>query len=147
VKFRTRQVDIQEKLQLRMAPMIDVVFLLLIFFMCATRWKTAEGNLPTNLPKGISESIQRPPAEMDIDYILIKIMSEDGGVRILVNETKCAGFAQVEKELETLRRKVDVPVIIDADRDVLFQNIVSALNAALRANFKDISFAAPIPSG
>ena len=40
---------IQEEPQINLTPMIDVVFLLLIFFMCM-KFKTVENKLPAELP-------------------------------------------------------------------------------------------------
>ena len=40
-----------EEVKMDMTPMIDVVFQLLIFFLCATKFKAEEGNLKAYLPK------------------------------------------------------------------------------------------------
>ena len=42
-----------EKREMQMTPMIDVVFLLLIFFMCTLKFKTLEGKLAAYLPKDV----------------------------------------------------------------------------------------------
>ena len=41
----------QEEVKLQITPLIDVTFLLLIFFMCAMKFKTLEKKLPFFLPK------------------------------------------------------------------------------------------------
>ena len=48
------------KAEADMTPMIDVVFLLLIFFMLATKFKMPEGTLRSYLPKNRGESNSRP---------------------------------------------------------------------------------------
>jgi len=148
MKFRRKTEDVKEKIQLRMAPMIDVVFLLLIFFMCATRWKATEANLPTNLPKGIESG--PPPPPKDIDHIIIRVKTAGAGVSLRLNEFRCSSVEDLSRRLFLLRKELaglDVPVIIDADRDVQFQNVITVLNTALKADFEDVSFAAPLPEG
>ena len=40
---------------LKMAPLIDVVFLLLVFFLCTATLQMMEGILPANLPRPTSQ--------------------------------------------------------------------------------------------
>ena len=46
-----------EELTMEMTPMIDVTFLLLIFFMCTLKFKTLEGKLSAYLPKSVGLNI------------------------------------------------------------------------------------------
>ena len=48
------------KTELQMTPMIDVVFLLLIFFMCATKFKIPEASLDAFLPRDRGDSTKTP---------------------------------------------------------------------------------------
>jgi len=52
----------KEKHELEMTPMIDVTFLLLIFFMCTLKFKTLEGKLAAYLPKdvGVNQADAEP---------------------------------------------------------------------------------------
>ena len=43
----------QEEIEMQMTPMIDVVFLLLIFFLCTLKFKLLEGKLAAYLPKDL----------------------------------------------------------------------------------------------
>jgi len=55
-----------EKIEMDMTPMIDVTFLLLIFFMCTIKFKTLEGKLAAYLPKG--EGPSAAPVEPSAPY-------------------------------------------------------------------------------
>ncbi len=48
--------------EMEMTPMIDVTFLLLIFFMCTLKFKTLEGKLAAYLPKdvGVNQTDAEP---------------------------------------------------------------------------------------
>lgn len=142
MKFhQTRRQD-EDAVQLRMTPMIDVVFLLLIFFMCVSKWKLAEGNLAAELPSdGAAAKTTAPP---DLEKVVIKLQKAGEEVYIKMNDRLCPSFDVLCENLKTLRQMVDVPVIIDVDRDVQFRYAISALNASVKADLTNVSFAAPI---
>ncbi|HVA44920.1 MAG TPA: biopolymer transporter ExbD [Pirellulales bacterium] len=51
-----------------MTPVIDMVFLLLIFFLCATRFDQEERELPTKLPEVVrAEPLSMPPHELVVN--------------------------------------------------------------------------------
>ncbi len=58
----------EEKCELQMTPMIDVTFLLLIFFMCTLKFKVLEGKLGAYLPKdvGVNPQDAEPVEKVDI---------------------------------------------------------------------------------
>ena len=64
-----------EESEMEMTPMIDVTFLLLIFFMCTIKFKTLEGKLSAFLPKdvGVNQSDAEPKEKTEI---LIKVLQE-----------------------------------------------------------------------
>lgn len=62
-----------EKIEMDMTPMIDVTFLLLIFFMCTLKFKVLEGKLTAYLPKdvGVNSSDAPPVEKVQIDIHVI----------------------------------------------------------------------------
>lgn len=66
-----------------MTSMIDVVFLLLIFFMCAAKFKTLESKLQANLPKDMGES-SAPAPDVTPRRIELKVQtySTDSGKKV-----------------------------------------------------------------
>ena len=58
----------RDECEMEMTPMIDVVFLLLIFFMCTLRFKTLEGKLSAYLPKdvGVNTTEAEPIEKVEI---------------------------------------------------------------------------------
>ncbi len=50
-----------EEIEMEMTPMIDVTFLLLIFFLCTLKFKLLEGKLAAYLPKDVG--VNSAPAE------------------------------------------------------------------------------------
>lgn len=65
----------QEDCELEMTPMIDVTFLLLIFFICTIKFKTLEGKLSAFLPKdvGVNPELIAPIEKFEV---VIKVVNE-----------------------------------------------------------------------
>ena len=65
----------EEEYEMEMTPMIDVTFLLLIFFMCTLKFKTLEGKLSAFLPKdvGVNSSQAEPIEKVEV---LVRVLDE-----------------------------------------------------------------------
>lgn len=60
-----------EEVKMEMTPMIDVTFLLLIFFMCSIKFKVLEGKLQTYLPKDVG--VNTTPITQLLEKVDIRI--------------------------------------------------------------------------
>lgn len=134
---------INEKTELQIAPLIDVVFLLLIYFMVSARLKRPEADLSLALPGSVSVSTQ-----MEIpDEQIIEVLS-DG--RIVLNNKVYA--SQDKSDLEgleyTLLRysqaaklsKTKAMITIAADDDAVHERVVDVLNACAGAGIENVTF-------
>jgi len=107
---------------LNLTPLIDVVFLLLIFFLVATRFSQDDRELPVQLPSAASAvPMTAEPTEMVVNV-------DAAGQYMILGERM--GLDRVEM---VMRRAVaDNPlnqmVIIRGDRTVAFQAIVSIMD-------------------
>lgn len=146
---KRRKLELEEAVG-DMTPMIDVVFLLLIFFILMP-FKSPEARIQAHLPKTSGPS-SKSPEEEDIDKIDIKIRrngqeiraSSFGGVDIKINGKKIA-FMELQGHLASFKAtiKVDinkVPVELNAEEDVPFVFIMNALDAAKLQGFTFIKF-------
>jgi biopolymer transport protein ExbD len=129
--------------------MIDVVFLLLIFFMCASKFKTMEQRLDANLPKDEGQNpIQKKVEKPQEIRIKIQISKQTGNVEILAQDYPCRDLNDLAKKLKTLSQNMPgLPVIIDGRQKVPFYVILGALDACARADLKDVKFQAPPVAG
>jgi biopolymer transport protein ExbD len=131
-----------QKTEIEMSSMIDIVFQLLVFFMCATSFFVAESQLNVNLPSSKS-SVDSSRIAVDI---VVNILS-DGS--IVVNGRKMD--TPESKELPQLRQLLynlsesfeDQPVIISGDWNVPHERIIDVLNACAAANIETVSFLIP----
>ena len=136
MKFQRR---IQEELQINLTPLIDVVFLLLIFFMVTTTF-TQETRLAVNLPEADGEPVEQAPNTIEIS------VSEGGSYAI-------DGRALVNAQLDTLMRALeevsggdrDVALILIADAEASHQSVVTAMDAIGQSGFSRLSIATRKP--
>jgi biopolymer transport protein ExbD len=134
---------INEKTDLQIAPLIDVVFLLLIYFMVSARLKRPEADLNLALPGAVSVSTQ---LEMP-DEQIIEVKSD--GAIVLNNKVYAARDKSDLAGLEyTLLRysqaaalsKTKAMITIAAEDDAVHERVVDVLNACAGANIKNVTF-------
>ena len=131
-------------------PMIDVVFLLLIFFMCTLKFKTLENKLTTYLPtdKGPAKHWYDLKAE---EKIRLKLSMSGGRCICFVNGratgTVPASLRTVYDRVRQIRRTLpESPVEIDPDPSVPHKHVVSVLDECIRAKAREINFVAALPA-
>ena len=125
------------KVEIPMAPMIDIVFQLLIFFMLNLKIVAPEGNFNINMPIGAPAAAV---AEQNLPDIKVGIVSDrDGNLTQLTLGSKNLGnddlaFERLNKEiLQIIGRPgnpltKDVEVEIDADYETQYKYVVKAIS-------------------
>ncbi|MCZ7645569.1 MAG: biopolymer transporter ExbD [Planctomycetota bacterium] len=156
--------SIDKDVKLDMTPMIDIVFLLLIFFMCATRFKQVERRLDAFLPEEIGQT--DGPLVHSIEPLTIFVRddaamrgSHDFNARSMREATyylssrdarPVANPAELFGVLKQLAGGADARVLIapydeGAGRDQLvpFFNIVRVVDLCKEAGIVRVNFQAP----
>ena len=140
MKFAT---PVAEEVSINLTPLIDIVFLLLIFFMVSTTFQR-ETELEIALPEA---SAKTKGAEV-VSALVLEIDS-DGVYRLGVwaagksSEVISVSADRLPKTLEGISTKHETTtLIIKADAKTSHQAVVRALDAAQRAGLKKIKFAA-----
>lgn len=130
------------------APMIDVSFLLLIFFLVTTRFERAEGLLASELPA----DSDAPAVGLPLSPIVVRLSQtgpgfDDVSIRIDKFTAVPANADELAAYLREIQRRPgfdkDTPVVIIAENDVRWDHVVNCWNAALRAGCTRIAFGEP----
>lgn len=125
----------KEELDVNITPLIDVVFLLLIFFMVSTTFKH-ENEITINLPESTSTS---PPKEQNIIEIAI---DAKGTYFIDKRQVVNTDLKTVKRALQKLAGDRKEPVIlISADSKTPHQSVIVAMDAARQLGFVNLSIA------
>jgi biopolymer transport protein ExbD len=130
LKFRRQRAD---EVNVNLTPLIDVVFLLLIFFMVSTSF-TKETHLTIDLPEASGEALAAQPGQIEI------LISESGGYTINSQQL-------VDERLGTLKSAIrqisagdtSLPMVITADAQSPHQAVVRAMDAAGQMGFVHLS--------
>ena len=118
---------------LSLTPLIDVVFLLLIFFLVTSRFEEEERRLDIVLPSATSATpMVHRPREIVID------VDAAGEVYLRGQPTT---FEQLQRVLVTagVENAGKQSVVIRADRATRFQPVVSVMDLCNRAGISDYS--------
>lgn len=136
-------------MQLNLTSMIDIIFLLLIYFVVTATFAIDEGVITATLPGGPPPPDDVPDPKEPLEIILTSF--DQAGVRIGVGADAPGSFAELGQLLQTMQfnegnsagvYKDDHPVVIKPDGTVRWQHVVNAFNQAVRAKYKNVSFAA-----
>ena len=137
-----------EVMSLNLVAMIDIVFLLLIFFMLQMRFHQPEGLLPNKLPKGqgVLAGMEVPISPLRVVVRQIGPGPADYQIRIArmppPNPQTFGDLAARLKGIQSVEGySDDTPVVIVPDGHVVWDHVVNAYNAAVRAAYKNIHFA------
>jgi len=129
------QRQIKDEVGVDLTPLIDVVFLLLIFFMVTTTF-TRDSNLLINLPEANGETATDLPLRVEI------MIARNGSYAV-------NGRTLVNNRLDTLMSAVaelaagdtDTPITITADADTTHQSVVTAMDAVAQLGFTRLNIA------
>ena len=118
-----------------LAPLLDIMFLLLIFFVTTSNFRDVEQQLDVNLPAAqAAQSAQPASTEVVIN------VKADGTMTVANNVLTGDELYSLLRELVT--QFPGERVIIRGDREVPYQHIVTAMDTANLAGVKDIRLSA-----
>ena len=125
----------KEELELNLTPLIDVVFLLLIFFMVSTTFQK-ESEISLQLPRASAEPPEDVPERLEVVI--------DAAGTFYVNDQEL-----VRSDVESLQAALyelaggdrEKPVTIRADAQTPHQSVVTAMDAAARLGMLRMSIA------
>ncbi len=128
-----------------MTPMIDVVFLLLVFFVWTASFQIIEYMLPSSLSSQLganSTDASEPLPEEDFEKVIVRITWDAGTPRFTLNEVELNSLTQVMDRLTSVFQvKNDAPVIIHPDSEVPLDPVIKIFDAAKNVGFEKVSFA------
>ena len=137
MRFARRQ---RQEADVNLTPLIDVVFLLLIFFMVSTTF-TKESHLSIDLPEASPQTIRVADLQIEVS------VTRQGDYAI-------NGVSLVNRDRETLRAAMEkvsqgdnsIPIIITADSLTPHQSVVTAMDIVGQLGFSKLSITTKLSS-
>ena len=129
-----------------MTPMIDVVFLLLVFFVWTASFQLVERVLPSavseSTPAQPADADTPPPPEADFHDVVVRILWASNAPRWLLNEQPCADLASLRGRLVAIHSaNAQAPVIIHPDSDTPLGYVIEVYDVSRQVGFDKIQFA------
>ena len=140
------------RFDVQMTPMIDVVFQLLIFFVCTVNFKAQEESLPATprLKATLSGAgaAEKPPPELeDLAEVEIIVRRAAQEVEWVVNREACATLTEVQSRMTALAKigqmKAQVPIVLDVADDVPMSAAIDVYDLCLALGYEKVQFVTP----
>ncbi len=133
--------DRRDEIDLNLTPLIDVVFLLLIFFMVSTTFEKTS-KLKIDLPEASAQATQQSDKKI--------VIGIDIKGRYFINDRQL-----VNTQLKTLKLALlkiagdnkDIPIVLRADAKTPHQSVVTAMDAASQVGLTRLSISTLEVSG
>lgn len=119
---------------IQLAPLVDVLLLLLIFFLMTWNAARNENELDVKVPKASSAKEKSAP----IGDVVINVKS-DGNV--VVNRRNLNGTELTDLLKGLVQLNADQAVVIRGDEAGAYKNIVEVLNVCSQAGVSNVAFA------
>ena len=126
------QYEDDDKIEIQMSPLIDCVFLLLIFFLVTTMMKKWERQIPLSLPPMTSS----PSTIRSDDAKILFSVDENGNVFRIVEhdayagKSLCIAVPNLDGMLTEIRNRygTDIPIELSAYRDVAVNTVINVFD-------------------
>jgi len=128
-----------EKIEPQMAPMIDVVFLLLIFFMCTLRIISQEGDFNINMPAVAQAQAQTETPKLLPDFKIRLLADVETGQLVEIRfgqRSLGTGPRAFQLLQQTIKEQIagspyadEIEIEIDADFDLNYEHVISTVSA------------------
>lgn len=127
----------EEELEINLNPMIDCVFLLIIFFLVTTSFIKLEQDMSIQLPVRSKEIKVKPtPARP----IVVNVKYVPGGKTFFHVENERMSLATLTVNLSRARiRNKDQSVVIRGDRRVKWEHVAAVMNCCAEAGIIKVS--------
>jgi biopolymer transport protein ExbD len=124
---------LKQKPTVQLAPLVDIAFWALIFFMIIAVFSQLETEVSINVPKSTMSTETAPNA----GKLVINIY-RDG--RFMVNQQELTAGALQEMLKKVSKLFPNQQIIIRADEQVYHKYVIQAMDACIGAGVRDISF-------
>ncbi len=127
-----------EEVDINLTPLIDVVFLLLIFFMVSTTFDTTS-QLKIKLPEASQDEAIKPNQPL---YLVINM---DGNFFLNARELSSQKSEALSLALQRVLDGSDRPIVIQSDAASPVQSLVTAMDVVARLGLTQVSIATTRP--
>ena len=139
----------ENPVHLNVAPMVDIIFCLCIFFMCSFHFKQLEGKFESWLPK---KGQVGPVDNIVFEEVRIR-MTWDVATQSVVRAIGSRVFGDDAELVQTIATRLELKrraepganAIIDGAPDVPWKDVIKVLDLCRAHNIENVELAQPMP--
>ncbi len=128
----------EEDVNINLTPLIDVVFLLLIFFMVSTTFDTTS-KLKIRLPEASENQAESQPQALNL------LIDADGNFFLNARQLTNSRSATLKAALERSLAGKKMPIVIQSDAGSPVQSLVTAMDVVGKLGLTQVSIATTRP--
>ncbi len=129
-------------MELKIAPLIDCVFLMLTYFIFTISLSTMEGLLPSKMALGNEDQKEQQKPD-DKKEVMVRIVQTGGQVQYFIDDWPVANFDSVRSHMDRIDKAM--LVVIDSGPNVMYDHVIRLYNYCLRIEIERVVF--PLESG
>lgn len=130
MKLRIENLDLVHKTRVELFPLIDVIFLLLVFFIYSMLSMTVHKGIKVNLPGAKAVSLNQQQ-----DYHMVSITKAG---KLFFNK-EAVSKERLKDKITALPDFKNTTIFIDADKEVSYQSVVVILDLLRSFDIKKVS--------
>jgi biopolymer transport protein ExbD len=136
-------------IELQLTPMIDCVFLLMIYFLWSSNFAVSELVLPSKLSMQGAATVATPatpPPEADFPPTVIRVLWNGTSPAWTINGTPVQSLDKLRERLAAIAGiKADAPLILDPAGDVPLGDVIAVFDLSRLLGFQKVQLAAALP--
>jgi len=121
----------------QIAPMVDILLVLLVFFIVTWNFALTENELDVKIPSAIAAEAQKPATNQTVLNI-----REDGTV--VMNRQELSREELLKKLTQLSELYPDYAIIVRGDKALPFEDLVAILDICKQANIWNVAFATAV---
>jgi biopolymer transport protein ExbD len=139
MKLPFRETDSKSILSIKMTPLIDVIFLLLIFFIMTLKFQKPESVLENRLPEHLGQSVTDQQMDWEVVRLRIKLAAEGKQLKIYLQNRVVLTYAELLNYLNLLPE--EIVLVIEPESKVPYKHVIGVYNTCIKSKKKNIVFA------
>ncbi len=138
MKQPVRKSNRQKQYSVGLTPLIDIIFLMMIFFLLTINFQKPEGVLNNMLPQMGSRDESNATKDWETVRLKIKLIEENKQMKIYLQERVVFAYSDLLQYLNQLPQ--DILIVIEPDDKVPYKYVIGVYNTCLKSQKKDIVF-------
>lgn len=138
MRLKSHTQDYQSRCSINLTPLIDVIFLLMIFFLMTINFNSSEGVLENQLPRAGSQESAEPPTDYETVKLRVKMIKDQRLMKIYLQERVVYNYDELLYYLNQLPD--DILIIFEPNDNVPYKHVIGVYDTCLKSKKKNIVF-------